>query len=130
MKKTQNQTELRRIIRQIKLLETDEKTRTEKCFDDPAIIALSLRDAYACLGELYLKEADIKQAINAFKKAKENDLKFIKSEFSYDPEYLKKQIKSTQAYWNEKINKLTQKEVLHPHQHRRKNHSKQPKKAS
>ena len=73
---------------------------------DVAVIAKTLADDYKELGDLYLKAADSKSAAKAFKKAEESDLKFVKSEFSYDKAFMERTLKERKAYWNKVMENL------------------------
>ena len=76
------------IKNKIKLLEEgiekfkiDKNIQKEKCFNDPATIAKWLSEKNEELGELLLKNSNIKDAIKCFEAAEAADINFIKLEF-------------------------------------------------
>ena len=88
---------------EIEACEKDEKTRKEKFFGDPALIAHKLSELYEKLGDLYSKLSDVKSAVSALEDARKADLAFVKSEYSFDKKYLQDFSEASKLRWQKKI---------------------------
>lgn len=94
------------LLGSIRKIEEDKELQDKRFWGDSALIARALAEKYEELGGLYKKIHDYKSAVIAFEKASKEDMKFIDSEFAYDPPYVKELNAGRENYWKNKIAKL------------------------
>ena len=67
--------------------------------DDVAVKSLKISETYEELGRLCTRAGKKNGAAKAFKSAEKYDMKFIRSEFSYDKALMKRTLKERKAHW-------------------------------
>lgn len=95
-------TSLKREIEEVE----KQKKIGERFFYDPAVKNRWLLEKYEELGKLFIQTSEVKSAVEAFKKARDADIKFILSEFSYDKKIMQETLQERKKNWLKKINSL------------------------